>query len=365
MSTQMTSGSFVNVASTPFFIPLSQKVNKFRLVNLTRSGATSNGITGVLTGDRLVEAEWTPYQSMDTAIIKQLGAVVGELAAVNLGNLEQNGITIFNNASPLVYPQVAIASFVPGATTVFTTGAPHGLRVGDIVRITNMTTALQISGVAMTVTAVGSPTTFTTLLNSSNALTSVGFVQKIGSSYLPPSTLYYPQLRAIASISLANPMVVTTLVQQNYHVGDVVTFQIPTVYGMQNLINKTTGLPFEATISAVNNAVGTQTVTFANVDSSGFEAFAWPDADAYPLGLPVMIPQGEGNTNNLIGVVPTPLPYANQNVLSFATQNLGQNGVLIGAGDGTGAITTGGIIGDTVDAWYWEAFTTTQSFPSV
>lgn len=364
MSTQITTGLFTNVASTPYFLPLTQGINEFYLRNLTRSGVTAGGVAGSIASNRIVEAFYNPsYMSTGTALIKQNGTVASGLAPIANGNLAQNGFTIFNADNRVNPAAVAIASFVPGTTTVFTTGANHGLLVGDIVRIYGLTTAPQLGGVAMTVTAVGSATTFTTLLNSSNAVTSVGFVQKIGSSYLPPNALYYPEIRAIAAISQANPMVVTTLVQQNYQIGNVVRFGIPTAYGMQQLINKYTGLPFEATISAVNNAVGTQTVTFANVDSSAFTAFAWPAASSYPAGLPVMIPQGEGNTNNLNGIVPSPLPYANQNVLSFATQNLGRNGILIGAGDGTNAASTGGLIGSTIDVWEWTAVSSLQQFP--
>ena len=157
-------------------------------------------------------------------------------------------------------------------------------------------------------------------------------------------------------------MVVKTLVAQSYQIGDVVRFQIPTVFGMQELVSTSSGLPVEFTVSAVNNAVGTQSVTFANTDSSAFSAFAWAAAASYPYGLPVMVPQGEGNLNQLSGVTPSPLPYANQDILGFATQNTAQNGILIGAGDGTNSATTGGIIGSTADAWMWEAVTATQSF---
>jgi len=200
-------------------------------------------------------------------------------------------------------------------------------------------------------------------------------LQKVGSAYLPPLSLYYPEVRVIAKITNANPMVVTTLVAQTYQVGDVVRFQIPTAFGMPELNTTDNGLPFQATVSAVNNAIGTQTVTFANVDSTSFGVFAtnsgsgsnpghWPLAASYPFTFPVMIPQGEGNTNNLNGITPTPLPYANQDILGFATQNQGARGVLIGAGDGTNSATTGGIIGSTTDAWFWECCTSSQYFNS-
>ncbi len=360
---QITTGAFVNVASTPYFLPLSQKINEFRLYNLTRSGITALGITGSLTSTRIVEAYYTPYGSTGTALVKQNGTAASGLAPISNGIVAQNGFTIVNGASYQQGPTIAIASFVPGTTTVFTTGAPHGFLVGDNVRIVGMTTAPQMGGLMMTVTAVGSTTTFTTLFNSTNALTSVGSVFKVGNAAIQNPSLYYPQNRAIASISLANPMVVTTLVQQKYDIGDKVRFQIPTAYGMQQLNSTSNGLPVEFTVRAVNNAVGTQTVTL-EADSTAFTAFAWPVAANYPLSLPVMIPQGEGNTNSLAGIQPFPLPYANQNVLSFARQNLAQNGILIGAGTGAVAgIASDGIIGATVDAWAWEAITSDQQYP--
>lgn len=361
---QITTGAFVNVASTPFFIPLSQKINEFRLYNLTRQGITSQGIAGSLTSTRIVEAYYSPYYTAGTALIKQNGTVAGILAPINTGVAAINGFTIVNGGTYAQGPTIAVASFVPGTPTVFTTGAAHGFKVGDNVRIVGMTTAPQMGGLVMTVTAVGSTTTFTTLFDSTNALTSVGSVYKVGNVGFQNSSLYYPQNRAIAAVSLANPMVVTTLVQQNYAIGDKVRFQVPTQFGMQQVNSTNNGLPLEFTVRAVNNAVGTQTVTL-EADSTAYTAFAWAAAASYPYGLPIMIPQGEGNTNNLAGIVPSPLPYANQNVLSFATQNLAQNGILIGAGDGTNSATTGGIISSTVDAWAWEAITSAQSFPQV
>jgi hypothetical protein len=365
-STQIVSGTFVNVASTPKYIPIPNQISKFQLWNLTRSGQTALGITGSLTSDRIVEGLFVPsYMASGTGIIKMNGTVAGTIAPYENGVMAINGFSLYDSS---IYAQGAtfsILSFVPNATTtVFTTSANHGFQVGDNVRIVNMTSAPQIGGLVMTVTATNGTNTFTTLLDSSNALTSVGSVYKVGNAAIMNKSLYYPQFRAIASVSLANPMVVRTLVQQNYQIGDVVRFQIPTVFGMQQLVSDASGQPLQFTVSAVNNAVGTQSVTFANVDSTAFTAFAWAVAARYPYGLPTMVPQGAGNTNQLLGVVPSPLPYANQNILGFATQNQGSRGVLIGAGDGTNSASTGGVIGSTVDSWYWECTTVEQSFAS-
>jgi hypothetical protein len=365
METKIVTGAFVNVASTPFFVPVRCQIDEFRLVNLTRSGVTASGISGSLTSDRIVEAEFFPrYMTSGTAWIKQNGTVGGILAPLQNGYAAINGFRLFDAANQVKGPNIAISSFVPGTTTVFTTGAAHGFNVGDNVRIGDLTTAPELGGIVMTVTAVGSPTTFTTLLNSTNSLTSVGVVYRVGNAYLPQPALYYPEWRAIASLTLANPMVVTLLVRQVYQIGDVVRFQIPTVFGAQALNSGTNGLPVEFTVIAVNNAVGTQTVTLA-YDATALTAFAWPAAANFPFSLPIMEPQGEGNINNFqsFGVVPAPLPYANQNILGFATQNQGQNGILIGAGDGTNSATTGGLIGSTVDAWEWRAVCSEQTYP--
>lgn len=374
--TQVTTGLFQNVASTPFFIPLHQYISEIRLKNLTMSGITVGSISGSLTSNRITEAFWCDYMASGTAQIIQNGTVSGILAPSNNGVAAINGFTVYNAATGNMGVAVAIASFTPGTTTVWTTSTAHGLKVGDNARVYGLTSAPQFGGLVMTVTAVGSPTTFTTLLDSTGATTSVGFVQKTGNYLLPGRSLYYPQNRVIAKITNANPMVVTTLVQQNYFVGDVVTFDMPSVFGVPQLTNSISGLPFEATVIAANNAVGTQTVTLA-VDSTNFGIFAttgnasttnpthWPLSGAYQFSFPLMVPQGEGNINNFqsFGVVPSPLPYANQDVLSFARQNQASNGIIVGAGDGTNSATTGGIIGATVDVWEFRVITSLQEYP--
>ena len=363
-STQIVNGTFKNVASTPYYVAITNQISKFQLWNLTLSGQTALGVSGSLTSTRIVEGLFLPsIMAAGTGIIKSNGTVSSVLAPLNNGVMANNGFTLFNSATYQQGATVTISSFSTGSTTTFTTSTNHGYQVGDNVRIVNLTSAPQMGGLVMTVTATNGSNTFTTLFDSTNAVTSTGSVYKVGNVAIQNGALYYPQNRAIASVSLANPMVVKTLVAQNYQIGDVVRFAIPTAFGMQQLNSTTNGLPLQFTVSAVNNAVGTQSVTFANTDSTAFTAFAWAAAASYPYGLPVMIPQGEGNTNQLNGITPSPLPYGNQDILGFATQNQSSKGILIGAGDGTNTVSGGGIIGATVDAWYWEAVTVEQSFP--
>lgn len=376
MSCQICTGTFTNVASTAYFLPLEQQVNEFFLQNMTLSGVTVGSVAGSITSTRIVKGYFNPsYQNAGTALIEQNGTVASSVAPLNIGNLAQNGFTLVNSANPTLSAAVAISSFTPGTTTVWTTGTAHKLSVGDTVRVYSLTSAPQFGGLAMTVTAVGSTTTFTTLLDSTGATTSVGFVVKTGNYLIPTKSGTYPENRVIAKITNANPMVITTLVQQNYYVGDVVTFDIPTIFGVPQLSNAYSGLPVQGTVISANNAVGTQTVTIA-IDSTNFGVFAtsggaatnpghWPLSAGYPFSFPYMVPQGEGNLNNLsaFGVTPTPLPYANQDVLSFTKQVNSANGILIGAGDGTSNGANPGLIGSTADVWFWRAITSSQTFP--
>ena len=241
--TQVVTGSFVNVASQPYFVPVKGYISEFRLKNLTQSNVTVGSIAGVTTGTRIVEAFWCDYMASGIAQVDQAGTYSGNVAPVSRGVLPQNGITVFNAANPPVYSVVAISSFTPGTTTVWTTGTNHGYQVGDTVRVYGLTSAPQFSGLAMTVTATNGTNQFTTLLDSTAATTSVGSVIKTGNYLLPTRALYYPENRVIAKITNANPMVVTTLVQQNYFVGDVVTFDIPSIFGIPQLSNRISGLP--------------------------------------------------------------------------------------------------------------------------
>jgi len=383
MSTQVCTGMFTNVASTPFFIPLEQYVSEFRIKNLTRTGVTVGSTAGALTATRIVEAFFNQaYQNPGTAQIIQTSTVSGNHALMNIGNLKQNGITIYDSSNPPINAVVAIASFtqatvsitVPASltldTTVFTTSTNHGYQVGDTVRVYGLTSAPQFSSLSMTVIATNGSNTFTTLLDSVGATTSVGSVVKTGNFLIPTKQGTYPDNRVISAITNTNPMYVTTLVQQNYAAGDVVTFSMPTLFGVPQLSAQTSGLPVQATVISVNNAVGAQTIGLA-VNSTNFGVFGgangWPASSSYPFSFPVMVPQGEGNINNFqaFGVTPSPLPYANQDVLSFAKQGNGSIGVYVGAGDGTDADTTGGIIGATADIWEWRAITSTQEFPAL
>ena len=138
--TIITSGSFTNVASTPYYLPLNQHVSYFKLTNASKLASYTSG--------RITNVEWWDYMANGIAFVDAPTTITGPLnaSAVIRTQLAQNGISLYDSS---VYAQGAtftISSFTPGTTTVFTTSTNHGYQVGDNVRIVGMTTAPQMGG---------------------------------------------------------------------------------------------------------------------------------------------------------------------------------------------------------------------------
>ena len=115
-------------------------------------------------------------------------------------------------------------------------------------------------------------------------------------------------VQTIASITQANPMVVTTTNNQNYQPGMTVTFLIPQAFGMQQLMNNI-GLQVIAT---------TPTTVTCNIDSTNFTPFAYPSPLPNAYTPPSIIPYSSGQS-----VPPKFFPYGNENAFDGAIFNNG------------------------------------------
>lgn len=122
------------------------------------------------------------------------------------------------------------------------------------------------------------------------------------------SVMYYPGysqvqvqqnllVQTIASITNAIPAVVTTNNNHNYVAGMLVTFLIPSQFGMVQLNN----------VIAQVIAVTTNTLTI-NVNTTSFPVFAYPSPLPSAYTPPSVIPTASGPY-----LPPVPLPYGNQN----------------------------------------------------
>ena len=113
--------------------------------------------------------------------------------------------------------------------------------------------------------------------------------------------------QTIASITQANPMVVTTVNNHKYVPGMMVTFLIPTQFGMTQLNN----VNAQVLIASGNSLT-------INLDSSSFTPFAYPSPLPQAYTNPSVIPNSSGPY-----LPPIPLPYGNQDSFEGTIFNAG------------------------------------------
>ncbi len=205
------------------------------------------------------------------------------------GSLVTN-ISAISNANPAVVSTTTPAS------------------VGQVVRLSNTTGALQLSGMDFQVTAQ-TPSTSMSLGYLGGA---PGSAATGGDFYVVNTdSRFYPRWRFITGITKAASAVVTMSVAHGYTVGQEVRFQIPAAWGMTQL-NGLLG-----TITAVTAS----TIT-VNINTSAFSSFTFPSSATAATGVSfaIVIPVGEAAT----------APY--QNLLDDKTLNTSFTGVTIDTG---------------------------------
>ncbi len=193
--------------------------------------------------------------------------------------------------------------------------------------------AQQLAGIDFTVGAVTPGTDFT--LRNKPAIAPTG--NPIVSSYriIPFHPIFYPRNRVIASITRGAQTVVTTTVNHGYIPGQAIRFsnvkQVrpgAAAYGMVEI----NGL--------IGNIVAATSSTFTvDIDSSGFSAFVFPVTADYAFTPAEVIPVGEDTATAL---------NLGEDILSDATINTAQIGMLLGAGITSPAGTNGQTI-------FWKA----------
>ena len=132
------------------------------------------------------------------------------------------------------------------------------------------------------------------------------------------SVIYYPGysqqqvhynliVRVIASITNANPAIVTTTEDHEYVTGMDIRFQIPSSFGMRQLNN------INAQITVIDD------VSFSiNVNTTNMQSFAYPSPLPNAYDNPTVIPNNSG-----ILTPPTPLPFGNQTSFEGTEFNAG------------------------------------------
>jgi len=321
MGNLIQSGTFVSDGNAKT-LQIRSDVDYMEVVNFTNAGAT---------GDDGCVFKWWRGMAEGAAVYEFKS---GGGNTLNMGTLSSGGFSLVNSSDNALSPAVAITAATNVTSPVISTGDTSNLVDGSIVRLSGVTGSLGLSGLDFSIDTISANTSFAISAVLATAQGSAGTAGSYRRVKYDP--LYYPQYRYIANITQASSAVVTLTVPSGYKVGQKVRFSVPeSVYGMTEM----DGLL--GTITAVNDALGTQSIT-VDIDSSGFSAFAFPTSAqaASPLSKAIVSPVGMDTAQAISSSV---------DQLSDATDNVGYLGMLLGGG----ASAPGGASSDVM---YWSAY---------
>jgi hypothetical protein len=323
MSTNTTilSGSFTSNGGTNF-VPLRSGVAWLNVYNSSLMASPSNG--NALQGYWQLGMPDTYgvlylYASSSTSTNPFYGADAG----FSLVDTSQNAPGTIN---------ATITAVSTATIPVATNSGTNNLVAGNIVRLYNVAGAHQLDSIDFT---VGYNTLNSTHF-SLDYMSTLGGAGTTGSwAVIPFDPIYYPRRRYITKITQASQAVVTLSVTHGYQVGQIVRFTVPSQYGMYQM----NGL--QGTIVAINTTTTTGNTITVNINSSAFNAFAFPATGAVPFSPAEVVP---------VGMDTAIAESLNVNILSDATVNTAQVGMNLSGG----AAGAGGANGNLI---FWTAGT--------
>lgn len=235
-------------------IALPAGADFFRAVNLTQAATTQ--ATG-----RGVEFEWyVGATAQDTALMT---SKTNSTNALNMSVTSSGGFTYVPSTPPTGAPLTGTT--ISQASSAVATVA-NTYQNGERVRIYNVVGMKQISGMAFTISAAVS-TSF-----SLPGLDSSGFAAGATAFQVRKIALFeemLPEYLFITNISQATQAVVKVSTLHDYVAGMQIRLDIPSTYGM----SQADGL------TVLIKSVTDYTLT-VDLDTSGFDAFAFPASDA-------------------------------------------------------------------------------------
>jgi len=254
-------------------IPMTDKPDWIFVKDLTNQGVFTAAVPEL-------ESEWFSGMAQGSFIGLNQAITTGALTTTN-GTT--GGFTFVDQTNPPTYAKVAITA-VNGTTFVVSTATTTGINVGDFVRLINVVSAHELSGILFMVTAVSAGVSITLGMAATAATAgwtiangTTGFYQKVYPGFM------YPAARQVLFITQATQAKVYFGRPNDFTPGELVDFQIPTPYGMTQLSNLTGKSKSDANGNPAGAARVLQTINSAtessivlDYDTTGFTAFAYP-----------------------------------------------------------------------------------------
>jgi len=324
-------GQFTSTGAATF-IPLRSGVDWMEVINMTEAAA-ANASHGV-------SYDWQLGMANNDGLVTLRNAAATEVNIDTSAGLAVDGFQLLDTSVQTTGANRAVTNISGAAIPVVSAANTTGLIANEtIVRMYFQTTAgagllaNQLAGIDFTVGVVNAGADF----QLQNMAQIVGTDAVIASNYrvIPFNPIFYPRRRVISKITQAVQAVVTTTVNHGYIPGQQIRFsnvrQVragAAAYGMVEI----DGL--------VGNIVDTTASTFTvDIDTTGFTAFVFPLTANYPFTPALAIPVGEDTATAL---------DLGEDILSDATINTAEIGMLLGAGITSPA----GTVGQSI---FWKA----------
>jgi hypothetical protein len=226
--------------------------------------------------------QWFWEQSMGNGfangILQSSSGSAPAMISYTSGTTASDAISCYDTTNPPTYSALATTNIASNTGTYVVTMANTGtISVGDYVRLYSTTGALQLSGYTFQVTAVSSNVSITLGYMATSGITTAA-AATAGSvvKFIPQR--FYPRLRRIANITQAAQAKVYFMEQNDFTVGEKVSFRIPNAFGMTQLNN----MPVR--VLAVTNSA-TESSIVLDISSTGFTAFTFPTSAVYAAGV--------------------------------------------------------------------------------
>ena len=273
-------GTFTSASSVAFHdvvLPGGQP-DKFVLRNRTAWGDDA--------AETSVESMWFRGMAQDAAQTIDQAVTSG---AMSTEAVTSGGFRFFDTANPPTFAALATTAITGSAGTFVVSMASTGtIAVGDWVRLYATTGELQIAGYVFQVTAVTANVSITLGYMASGGLTfaadaTAGQVVK----FIPNEM--YPRWSFIANISQAAQAVVNFTGQNDYTPGEIVSFRVPSAFGMSEINNQ------QVRVLSVTNSSTVSSITL-DLDTTGYTAFAFPTSAVAAAGVSpaVVVPSADG-----------------------------------------------------------------------
>jgi hypothetical protein len=306
----------------------------------------TKSITGWGEANQAQSIEWWWERSMAQFTAKGLqqssDATNPALTSKSLSTL---GISTYDSANPPTYAALTATAITGIAGTFIVSMANTGtIAVGDYVRLYSTTGELQIAGYTFQVTAVTTNTSITLGYMASSGMTFAAdatAAQVV--KYIPGK--FYPRWSYIANITKASQAVVYFTAKNDYTPGEIVSFRVPSQFGMDEINNQT------ARVLSVTNSSTVSSITI-DLDTSGYTTFAFPTSAIAAAGVSpaVCVPSSSGVVPDSVNTSLVQQPPGTN--LRDAFDNRNTRVIVFGSGlfNVTSFVPT---VGDT---WMWQAF---------